>query len=473
MFRYLILALAIFALAPLGAELVITEAWNYTDNPSGTEQAESSANCTIELPDGDILTVGYKSSIYEEDYVEYPFVVRHNSAGVIVWGATYALDDILPFRTRAIYAKRLNNGNIFIGCTSLGNSYGSYVMTLNPDTAQITSHYLQNYVPVNYCAVTGSGSYYAYRNQGSGSSTFIEISLFDSYGTLIGTPVTVASVGIANTIQSLVACADGGYLLAGARGSDGLLVRFNNSMAVVWEQTYTGDGTGTQVLNQAVQTASGLIYATGKDDGEGLIMCALYEGTLQWQNFSGSSEFVSVCETADGNCLVAGAYGIPYNPRNYLLLYSPTGELLFTDSTFDYYGMYNGVAKAGTHGFVTVGWRNNHSGTYFSDITINYFEGYIDNAIVVTQVLPFEPTPNNNSINVMATDSQAFSISASDPDGHSLNYMWMLNGVEVSSTSSYTFVSELAQAGESFMLFLNVNDETRSYVMYNWQINVT
>lgn len=473
MLRYLIIILALTMLAPLGAELVITESWNYTDNPNGTEEAESSAISTIELPGGDILTVGYKSTFYDGDYVEYPFVIRHNSAGEIVWGNTYALDDILEYRTRAIYAKRLDNGNIFIGCTSQGNSWGAYVMTINPTTAQVISHNLYDYVPVNYCSVTGTGSYYAYRNYGSGSSTYIDIRLFSSAGVQIGTATTVSSVGMENNVKSLVACSDGGYLLAGSRGSDGLLVRFNNSMEVVWEQTYTGDGTGTQVLNYAVQTASGMIYATGKDDSEGLILRATYSGVQVWQHFAGSTEFISVCETADGNCVAAGAYAIPFNPRNYLVMYTPTGEFIYTDSTFDYYGWYNSVIKAGTHGFVAVGWRNDHSGTYYSDVTINYFEGYIDNAIVVTQVLPFEPNPTNNTINVMATDSQAFSISASDPDGHSLNYSWMLDGVEVSTSSSYTFVSELAQAGESFMLFLFVNDETRSSVMYNWQINVT
>ena len=62
---------------------------------------------------------------------------------------------------------------------------------------------------------------------------------------------------------------------------------------------------------------------------------------------------------------------------------------------------------------------------------------------------------------LMATNSQAFSITASDPDGHSLNYTWRLNGEIVSTASSYTFQSELSDAGESFGIFLSVDENGR------------
>ncbi|MBM4404188.1 MAG: hypothetical protein FJ042_07415, partial [Candidatus Cloacimonetes bacterium] len=352
MFRFIVIALMVLAVSSIAAELVFNEAWNYTDNPLGNSDGESSVNCVLELPGGDILSVGYKSSMYNGGYVEYPLVVRHTSTGEIVWGNVYVLSEIQASRTRAIYAKLLNNGEVFIGCTSLDNGWGAYKMTINPGTAQVSSHHLFYSVPVNYCANPATGTFHTYRNRGSGSSAYIEISQYSTTGQPMGDPVNVATVGTANSVKYLVACGDGGYLLAGSRGSDGLLVRFNSSMQIVWEETYSGDGMGTQMLNQAVQTSAGEIFAVGKDDGEGFILCATYTGNVVWQQVGGSGEYNGVCETADGNLAAVGAYATPHNPRNYLVLYTSSGEFLFTHSSFDHYGWYQSVAKAGTHGFV-------------------------------------------------------------------------------------------------------------------------
>ncbi|HOH46803.1 MAG TPA: choice-of-anchor J domain-containing protein [Candidatus Cloacimonadota bacterium] len=470
MLRYVFLTLVIMIFMPLAAELVVSEAWSYTDGPNATESVMNSA---VVLPNGDILSVGYRSGVYNDAPVEYPLVIRHDASGNIVNGNLYMLSEILSAKTRAIQAKLLNNGEVFIGCTSTGNGYGAFVFTINPNTFQVTSHYNLNYTPVDYCVNTATGSFHVFRNVGSGNNRYIEIVQYDAAGILISSPITISSAGMANSISSLEPCPDGGYLLAGSRGSDGLLIRFNSYMQITWEQLYTGDGVGTQVLNHAIQSSLGEIFAAGKDDGEGYTLLANYSGTLLWQYTSGSAEYVSVCETEGGNFAAAGAYGVPFNPRPSLLLYSPAGEYLYSNSTFDYYGWYNGVCPAGDEGFVTTGWRNTDGGTYMSDVNIIYFEGFIDNPIEVTQILPFEPNPTNDTVSLMATESQAFSITASDPDGHTLNYAWRLNGEIVSETNSYTFQSELSQAGESFNLFLSVDDNSRSSRNFMWTIEVT
>ena len=473
MYKVMILALIVLVFSPLAAELVIGETWNFTDDPLGTNDDESAINSSIELANGDILSVGYKSSFYNAAYVEHPFVMRHTASGETVWGNVYSLSEIQSSRTRAIYAKILSNGSVFIGCTSQGNGYGAFIMSINPNTAQVLSHNLFYSTPVNFLANPSTGTFYTYRNSGSGSSAYIEISQFTATGQPMGSAVTIEAVGMANIVQSLVATPDDGYLLCGARGSDALLVRFNSSMQSLWEQTYSGDGIGTQVLNHVVQTSNGTIFAAGKDDGEGFILYTTYSGNVLWQQVSGSAEYNSVCETADGNLVAAGAFAVPFNPRKYLLLYSTSGDLLYVDSTFDYYGWYKSVNKAGEHGFVASGWRNSHVGTSMSDVNISYFSGYVDNGIIVNQILPFVPTPQNNIIDVMASSAQSFSITASDPDGNQLNYSWLLNGEEVSTSNSYTFQSTLNQAGETFMLFLQINDFARNALMYNWQINVS
>ncbi len=470
MLRYVFMILIIIVFLPLAAELVVAEAWSYTDSPNTTE---SSLNSTIVLPNGDILSVGYRSGTYQEAYVEYPLVIRHDSSGNIVGGNLYALGDILTGRTRAIYAKLLDNGNVFIGCSRQGDGFGAFAFTINPVNFQVTSQHRFTYAPVNYCANPATGSFYVFRNRGSGSGAYIELLQYDSACTQIGDPLEVSAVGVESSIRSLNHCPDGGYLLAGSRGSDALLVRFNSSMQITWEQLYTGDGTGTQLLNHAIQTSSGTILAAGKDDSEGYILCANYSGSMLWQSTSGNAEYANVCETAAGNFAIVGAYAVPFNPRPTVLLYSPTGDYLYSDSTFDYYGWYNSISASGSQGFVTVGWRNDHGGTSMSDVNIVYYDGYIDHPIEITQILPFEPTPTNNNIDLMATNSQAFSITATDPDGHDLNYTWRLNGEIVSTTNSYTFQSELSNAGESFGIFLNVNDNSRNSINMQWLINVT
>ncbi len=470
MFRYVFIALILIMFLPLAAELVVSEVWSYTDNPNTTESA---LNSTIVLPNGDILSVGYRSSLYNSNYVEYPLVIRHDASGNLIAGNLYALSDILSGRTRAIYARLLNNGNVFIGCTSQGDGFGAFAFTINPTNFQVISQNRFTYLPVNYCTNPATGSFYVFRNRGSGTGAYIEIIQYDSNCTQIGDPVEVSTVGVANEVRSLEHCADGGYLLAGARGSDGLLVRFNSSMQITWEHLYTGDGSGTQVLNSAIQTSDGEIFAAGKDDGEGYTLFTSYNGTLLWQYTSGSAEYAAVGETAGGNLAAVGAYAVPFNSRPSVLLYSPSGEYLYSDSTFDYFGWYKSIAAAGDEGFVTAGWRNSDGGTSMSDVNVVYYEGFIDNPIEVTQILPFEPTPENSTIDLMATNSQAFSITASDPDGHSLNYTWRLNGEIVSTTDSYTFQSELSDAGESFGIFLSVDDNSRSSRNFQWQINVT
>ena len=279
MFRYVFIALILIMFLPLAAELVVSEAWSYTDNPNITESA---LNSTIVLPNGDILSVGYRSSLYNDTYVEHPLVIRHDASGNIVNGNLYNLTDILSGRTRAIYARLLDNGNVFIGCTRQGDGFGAFVFTINPNTFQVISQNRFAYLPVNYCTNPATGSFYVFRNRGSGTGAYIEIIQYDSNCTQIGDPVEVSTVGVANEVRALEHCADGGYLLAGTRGSDGLLVRFNSSMQVTWEHLYTGDGSGTQVLNHAIQTSAGEIFAAGKDDGEGFTLFTSYTGTLLW-----------------------------------------------------------------------------------------------------------------------------------------------------------------------------------------------
>lgn len=473
MIRLLPILLMILVVAHLGAELVINEAWSYTDNPNGTNPGESSANSTLSLPGGDILTVGYTSSTYNDTYVEYPTVVRHSPNGSIVWGNTYHLSEFIDGRTRAIYAGLRSDGSVFIGSTTQGTGMGGHFMVINPNNGDVSVHSAFYYTPLGFKVLPTAEVFFVYDNKGSGSGAFAEIRLYDFTSTQVGASIEVSAVGLATQVKSLEICADGGYLMAGSRGNDGLLVRFNSSMGVIWEQTYTGAGTGTQVLNYAYQTPDGSILAAGKNDGDGFAFRATYTGTLLWQQLPGGIEFNHILELEDGNCLVSGAYGVPFNGRNYIVIYSETGEYVYSHLHTDHYGWYRQAAKVGTDDFVVVGWRNDHGGTSQSDFTINYFHSYVDNPIVVTEVLPFEPTPMNNSVSVMASTSQAFSITAYDPDNNPLNYSWILGSELVSTQSTYTFASELAQAGESYLLFLSVNDNSRSSIMYQWTINVT
>ncbi|MCD4650466.1 MAG: T9SS type A sorting domain-containing protein [Candidatus Cloacimonetes bacterium] len=92
-----------------------------------------------------------------------------------------------------------------------------------------------------------------------------------------------------------------------------------------------------------------------------------------------------------------------------------------------------------------------------------------DQPIVVNNLIPPE-----GDVNLNETESQLFEIDAYDPDGNTLNYDWLLDGVNVSADSFYTLITDYTSAGD-YILELNVTDfqnTLRDSLTFVWNIHV-
>ncbi|PIE77485.1 MAG: hypothetical protein CSA15_12775, partial [Candidatus Delongbacteria bacterium] len=92
-----------------------------------------------------------------------------------------------------------------------------------------------------------------------------------------------------------------------------------------------------------------------------------------------------------------------------------------------------------------------------------------DQNIVVDNILP----SNGGSLSINEGESLLFSIDAHDPDGNSLIYSWKLDGNEVSTDSSFNYVSDYSSAGV-YTITLNVTDgsKLRNSISYSWTLTV-
>ncbi|MBL7149927.1 MAG: PKD domain-containing protein, partial [Candidatus Cloacimonetes bacterium] len=105
---------------------------------------------------------------------------------------------------------------------------------------------------------------------------------------------------------------------------------------------------------------------------------------------------------------------------------------------------------------------------YAWDVTVND----VDQAIVVNSINP-DPGP----VIIQEGSIINFSIDAYDPDGNPLDYNWRLDGVEVSITSTYDFITNIGSAGV-YLVTLDVTDnyvdsgESRSDLYFEWNVTV-
>ena len=99
----------------------------------------------------------------------------------------------------------------------------------------------------------------------------------------------------------------------------------------------------------------------------------------------------------------------------------------------------------------------------------------VDQPIVVTEILP---APGTLIINEM--DIINFSFDGYDPDGNDLVYSWKLDGIEVSTTNTYDFVTDYTSAG-TYDVTLDVTDNfgtrrtsstSRDVLYFEWSVEV-
>jgi len=95
----------------------------------------------------------------------------------------------------------------------------------------------------------------------------------------------------------------------------------------------------------------------------------------------------------------------------------------------------------------------------------------LDQEIVITNI-----QPNPGSVIISELDSIHFAISATDPDGNELEYSWKLDAEEVSTDSTYDFVTDYESAGE-YSVTLDITDnfgvsKNRDNISYIWDVTI-
>ena len=138
-------------------------------------------------------------------------------------------------------------------------------------------------------------------------------------------------------------------------------------------------------------------------------------------------------------------------------------EVSITDS-YDFTTDYN---SAGTYVVtldVTDNFVSDNILSYLWDVTVLD----VDQPIVVNNI---QPAPGNVTINEAETIN--FFIDAYDPDGNPLEYSWKLDGVEVSTTDFYDFLTDYTSAG-IYVVTLDVTDNfvADNTLSYLWNVTV-
>ncbi len=99
----------------------------------------------------------------------------------------------------------------------------------------------------------------------------------------------------------------------------------------------------------------------------------------------------------------------------------------------------------------------------------------VDQDIIVTEIYPVPGT-----ITIDELDTINFYFSGYDPDGNPLDYSWELDGVEVSTDSTYTFETDYTSAGEYVVTFevtdnfgaRRISGVSRNTLYYSWDVTV-
>ncbi|MBC8313282.1 MAG: tandem-95 repeat protein [Candidatus Cloacimonetes bacterium] len=109
-----------------------------------------------------------------------------------------------------------------------------------------------------------------------------------------------------------------------------------------------------------------------------------------------------------------------------------------------------------------------YDGTDSSDVaTVFITITSVDDEIEVTELLPAEFTQIINE-----TETINFSITASDPDGNDLSYIWKLNEVEVSTESTFNFITDNTSAGYYAVTLEVMDNYSKNSLSYTWDIAV-
>ncbi|MBO9199546.1 MULTISPECIES: BACON domain-containing protein [Niastella] len=176
------------------------------------------------------------------------------------------------------------------------------------------------------------------------------------------------SADITEFVNTIAATADGGFVVAGATGSDMAIAKFSSSGIPEWQKRF--GGSGSEQANAVSVAIDGSIYVTGNSTSNNSgdvgknhgskdywVVKLNSNGDMIWSKLFGgdnSDESFSIKSTVDGGCIVAG---VSYSSEN--------GDV--TGKNQGNGDMW--VLKLDANGNIT--WNNLLGGTYLETIKAN------------------------------------------------------------------------------------------------------
>ena len=297
----------------------------------------------IEFDNGEFL---FTASIMYPNGSEYPVLIRTDSFGDTLW-------------TKHFYSDSTNNMWISSPINNQGNNY-------------------------YYCGGTNFGS-----NDYNGLIVEIDVTNGDSLMQRFYGDST-------SQFFSYLYKLDDGSFIAGGHQTDSnddedfWLVKLDESLNVVWEKTYGGDGYDS--MNKLIINTNGNYTMVGRTESygeggqDGYVVRTDSDGTVLWDTTFGgvdTDRFYDVVETVDNNLLLAG-WSNSYGDQAYWVVKINESGALIDERLFD--SQYNdkgvGIVATSFNEFIIYGHRFHGSPTYEQDTWLVNFSTDVNTAVV-------------------------------------------------------------------------------------------
>ena len=411
---------------------------------------ESISGGFIEFDNGEFL---FTSTILYPNYNGYPVLIRTDSIGDTLW-------------TKHFYSDNTNDMWISSPINNQGNNY-------------------------YYCGGTNFGS-----NDYNGLIVEIDVTNGDSLMQRFYGDST-------SQFFSYLYKLDDGSFIAGGHQTDSnddedfWLVKLDESLNVVWEKTYGGDGYDSNaklIINtNGDYTMVGRTESYGQGGQDGYVVRTDSDGTVLWDTTFGgvdTDRFYDGVETIDNNLLLAG-WSNSYGDQAYWVVKINESGALIDERLFD--SQYNdkgvGIVATSFNEFIIYGHRFHGSPTYEQDTWLVNFSTDVNTAVVGVeneQAYIIDGVVNNtvyplaaDTVKVSIVLEQLYVDSASalgldiagiiddltlidiDTSGslvNQLNWSYVINDTNDTLITGFYGAEPLTESGTLFHLEIAVND---------------
>ena len=295
---------------------------------------------------------------------------------------------------------------------------------------------------------------------------------------------------------------DGSFIAAGNQtdsndNKDFWLVKLDESLNVVWEKSYGGDGYDSNaklIINtNGDYTMVGRTESYGQGGQDGYVVRTDSDGTVLWDTTFGgvdTDRFYGVVETVDNNLLLAG-WSNSYGDQAYWVVKINESGALIDERLFD--SQYNdkgvGIVATSFNEFIIYGHRFHGSPTYEQDTWLVNFSTDVNTAVVGVeneQAYIIDGVVNNtvyplktDTVKVSIVLEQLYVDSASalgldiagiiddltlidiDTSGslvNQLNWSYVINDTNDTLITGFYGAEPLTESGTLFHLEIAVND---------------